>query len=53
MTGTCADDGLEILTCEKGNCGVRFIFRKMSGDAEAPAFVQVSKHAIAQRKAGP
>lgn len=46
-----ASDGLEILTYEKGNRGVRFIFKKVEGDAEAPAFFQFSDHRIAPSKA--
>jgi zinc transport system substrate-binding protein len=52
VTGTYADDGYEILTYEKGNRGVRFIFKKTAGDAEAPPFVQFSDHAVAPQKAG-
>jgi zinc transport system substrate-binding protein len=52
VTGQYADDGYEILTYEKGNRGVRFIFKKVSGDAEAPAFIQFSDHAIFPVKAG-
>lgn len=44
-------DGHEILTYEKGNRGVRYIFRKVSGDEEAPAFIQFSDHRIAPQKA--
>lgn len=40
-------DGHEILTYAKGNRGVRFIFKKVSGDAGAPSFVQFSDHRIA------
>lgn len=43
-------DGHEILTYEKGNRGVRFIFRKQSGDDAAPAFIQFSDHRIAPEK---
>lgn len=46
-----ADDGYEILTYEKGNRGVRFIFKKVEGDEAAPAFVQFSDHAIAPQDA--
>lgn len=42
-----ATDGHEILTYEKGNRGVRFIFEKTSGDAGAPRFIQFSDHLIA------
>ncbi|TPE47006.1 metal-binding protein ZinT [Amaricoccus solimangrovi] len=40
-------DGSEILTYEKGNRGVRFIFEKVAGDAAAPRFIQFSDHRIA------
>ena len=46
-----AYDGREILTYKKGNRGVRFIFKKMEGDAEAPQFIQFSDHRIAPEKA--
>ncbi|MCQ0970812.1 metal-binding protein ZinT [Paracoccus sp. TK19116] len=49
--GRYADDGYEILTYDKGNRGVRFIFAKTEGDAEAPAFIQFSDHIIAPQKA--
>ena len=45
-------DGYEVLTYEKGNRGVRYIFAKDEGDAEAPDFVQFSDHAIAPQDAG-
>ena len=44
------DDGYEILTYEKGNRGVRFIFRKSKGDDRAPGFIQFSDHRIAPEK---
>jgi zinc transport system substrate-binding protein len=44
-------DGHEILTYQKGNRGVRYIFRKVSGDDAAPAFIQFSDHRIAPEKA--
>jgi len=47
-----AADGHEILTYEKGNRGVRYIFRKIAGDDDAPLFIQFSDHAIAPKKAG-
>ncbi len=47
VSGRYADDGYEILTYEKGNRGVRFIFRKVEGDADAPGFIQFSDHKIA------
>lgn len=46
-----AADGYEILTYEKGNRGVRFIFKKTEGDAEAPGFIQFSDHKIAPEAA--
>lgn len=45
-----ADDGYEILTYEKGNRGVRFIFEKAEGDSAAPLFIQFSDHRIAPEK---
>lgn len=44
-------DGYEILTYEKGNRGVRFVFAKTEGDDVAPAFFQFSDHKIAPGKA--
>ncbi|WP_312797127.1 metal-binding protein ZinT [Tianweitania sp.] len=49
---TYASDGLEILTYPKGNRGVRFIFKKISGDDAAPDYFQFSDHTIAPQKAG-
>jgi zinc transport system substrate-binding protein len=50
--GTYEGDGYEILTYAKGNRGVRFIFKKTSGDQAAPVFIQFSDHIIAPQKAG-
>lgn len=50
--GTYADDGYEVLTYKAGNRGVRYIFEKVAGDAQAPAFIQFSDHAIAPQTAG-
>ncbi|WP_299809444.1 metal-binding protein ZinT [uncultured Roseibium sp.] len=50
-SGQYAADGYEILTYEKGNRGVRFIFKKTGGDAAAPDFIQFSDHRIAPAKA--
>lgn len=47
VSGQYADDDHEILTYPKGNRGVRFIFKKVSGDADAPGFIQFSDHKIA------
>lgn len=44
-------DGHEILTYEKGNRGVRYIFKKTSGDDAAPDYIQFSDHIIAPQKA--
>lgn len=52
VTAQYADDGHEILTYPKGNRGVRFVFRKVGGDAAAPGFIQFSDHIIAPEKAG-
>ncbi|SNT76190.1 ZinT family metal-binding protein [Paracoccus seriniphilus] len=46
-----ADDGHEVLTYKAGNRGVRFIFKKVEGDAAAPGFIQFSDHRIAPAKA--
>ncbi|MGU3401631.1 ZinT family metal-binding protein [Brucellaceae bacterium D45D] len=46
-----ASDGYEILTYEKGNRGVRFVFKKVEGDKAAPGFIQFSDHRIAPAKA--
>lgn len=43
-------DGYEILTYDSGSRGVRYIFRKAGGDAEAPGFIQFSDHRIAPEK---
>lgn len=45
--GHYVSDGFEILTYAAGNRGVRFIFKKTGGDAEAPRFIQFSDHRIA------
>lgn len=42
-----AGDGHEILNYEAGNRGVRFIFKKTEGDADAPQYIQFSDHKIA------
>lgn len=47
-----ASDGLEILKYKKGNRGVRYIFKKTTGDTSAPQFIQFSDHTIAPQKAG-
>ena len=50
-SATYAADGHEVLVYAKGNRGVRYIFRKVEGDAGAPAFIQFSDHRIAPEKA--
>ncbi|MGO4315204.1 metal-binding protein ZinT [Agrobacterium sp. MCAB5] len=50
--GTYVSDGQEILTYKKGNRGVRYMFKKTGGDADAPQFIQFSDHTIAPKKAG-
>ncbi len=52
VSGQYQPDGHEVLTYPKGNRGVRFVFRKMSGDEAAPGFIQFSDHLIAPQKAG-
>ncbi len=47
VAGTYLSDGYEILTYKSGNRGVRYIFKKASGDEDAPGFIQFSDHAIA------
>lgn len=51
VSGRYESDGHEILTYAKGNRGVRFVFRKVEGDADAPQFIQFSDHRIAPAKA--
>lgn len=51
VEGRYASDGYEILTYAKGNRGVRYIFTKRGGDAEAPQFIQFSDHKIAPEAA--
>ena len=52
IEGEYQSNGFEILTYEKGNRGVRYIFRKTDGDEAAPAFIQFSDHLIAPQAAG-
>lgn len=39
-------DGYEVLTYERGNRGVRFIFERSDGDEEMPQYIQFSDHNI-------
>lgn len=50
-SGTYKYDGYKILNYKKGNRGVRFLFTKVDGDTDAPAFVQFSDHNIFPTKA--
>lgn len=45
-------DGFEILTYEKGNRGVRFIFKHVGDEKGVPAYIQFSDHIIAPQKSG-
>lgn len=40
-------DGYEILTYERGNRGVRFVYKKISGEEAMPEYIQFSDHIIA------
>lgn len=51
VSGHYVGDGHEILTYAAGNRGVRYVFRRVEGDAAAPAFIQFSDHAIAPVRA--
>ncbi len=44
-------DGYKILTYKAGNRGVRYLFTKKQGEAQAPGFIQFSDHIIAPKKA--
>ena len=50
VQGRYVRDGYEVLTYEKGNRGVRYVFAKEGGDAAAPGFIQFSDHRIAPEK---
>ena len=52
VAATYVSDGHEVLTYKKGNRGVRYVFKKSSGDDAAPQFIQFSDHTIAPTKAG-
>ncbi|HJA89538.1 MAG TPA: metal-binding protein ZinT [Candidatus Jeotgalibaca merdavium] len=45
-------DGFEILVYEKGNRGVRFTYKKESGDTAMPQYIQFSDHIISPEKSG-
>lgn len=44
--GTYENDGYEILNYEKGNRGVRFVYKLVEGSEEAPKYLQFSDHNI-------
>lgn len=44
-------DGYEILTYEKGNRGVRFIFKHVGNEEGVPKYIQFSDHKISPEKA--
>ena len=50
VTGTYEADGYEILTYEKGNRGVRYIFKQVDDASTAPKYVQFSDHIIHDEK---
>lgn len=52
VAGEYVSDGQDILTYRAGNRGVRYVFKKTAGDADAPDFIQFSDHIIAPQKAG-
>lgn len=45
-SGEYESDGYEILTYEKGNRGVRFIFKLVDGTENMPKYIQFSDHSI-------
>lgn len=51
VSGIYEAEAPEILTYEKGNRGVRFIFKQVLGDPEAPDYIQFSDHGVAPQKA--
>ncbi|BDH63188.1 putative metal-binding protein YrpE [Lysinibacillus sp. PLM2] len=51
-TGEYAYDGYEILTYEKGNRGVRYVFKHIGDDEGVPKYIQFSDHLIAPEKSG-
>ncbi|GEM02441.1 zinc transport system substrate-binding protein [Halolactibacillus halophilus] len=46
MSASYTYDDYEILTYEKGNRGVRYSFKRSSGDENMPQYIQFSDHAI-------
>ncbi|GEN55571.1 hypothetical protein GCM10012290_01040 [Halolactibacillus alkaliphilus] len=51
MSASYTYDSYEVLTYEKGNRGVRYIFKRTSGDEDMPHYIQFSDHAIAPQTA--
>lgn len=41
-----AYDGYEVLTYEKGNRGVRYVFKRVDESTDMPAYIQFSDHSI-------
>lgn len=52
MAAQYGDDGRETLNYKKGNRGVRYVFKKTSGDAAMPLYIQFSDHRIAPEASG-
>ncbi|WPK13693.1 metal-binding protein ZinT [Lysinibacillus louembei] len=52
VIGTYEYDGYEILTYEKGNRGVRYIFKQVDDSSQAPKYVQFSDHIISDQASG-
>ncbi|MEX0954309.1 MAG: metal-binding protein ZinT [Rhizobiaceae bacterium] len=50
IEGDYAADGYEILTYAKGNRGVRFVFKRIGGNEDAPQYIQFSDHRIAPER---
>lgn len=51
-TGEYMSDGYEVLTYEKGNRGVRFIFKLVEPKEGLPTYIQFSDHSIYPTEAG-
>lgn len=49
ISGRYKYDGYEILNYEKGNRGVRFIYKQTDENSEAPAYIQFSDHIITDK----
>lgn len=51
-TGEYVSDGYEVLTYEKGNRGVRYIFKLVEPTEGVPTYIQFSDHSISPTDAG-